>query len=280
MTQPFSQTQLQRLNELEAAPEDLQTSFASGQERDQAFQALAKRLVKRGRQRLIEYRTGQARPDVCLLENRLAGLLASHGFVQVHTPIIMSKSLLAKMGIGPGHALNEQIFWVDRSKCLRPMLAPHLYYMVKDMLRLWSGPVGLFEVGPCFRKETQGAAHSSEFTMLNLAEFGTPMDERRERLEELAALVMDECGITDYRIVNESSEVYGGTIDIEAGPEGLEVASCAMGPHELDGAWGITGTWVGLGFGLERLVMAAGGFSSLGRVGRSLTYLNGIRLNI
>jgi phenylalanyl-tRNA synthetase alpha chain len=38
--------------------------------------------------------------------------------------------------------------------------------------------------------------------------------------------------------------------------------------------------WVGIGFGLERLLMVAGNSSNLAKMGRSLTYLDGIRLNI
>ena len=276
----YTQTQIQRLKELEADPAELERSFEDKEGRDRIFQELTRELVERERERLADFRQGPARPVVCLLENRLAELLTARGFVQVQTPIIMSASLLARMGIDHSHPLSEQIYWIGRSKCLRPMLAPHLYYVVRDLLRLWGAPVGLFEVGPCFRKETKGASHSSEFTMLNLAEFGTPMEERRERLSELAGLVMAETGIEDYVIEEENSEVYGETIDVLAGPDKLEVASCALGPHDLDSKWGITDTWVGLGFGLERLAMAAGGFSSLGRVGRSLAYLNGIRLNI
>jgi phenylalanyl-tRNA synthetase alpha chain len=48
----------------------------------------------------------------------------------------------------------------------------------------------------------------------------------------------------------------------------------------LDRAWQITDAWVGIGFGLERLLMVAEKSQSLGKMGRSLTYLDGIRLNI
>jgi phenylalanyl-tRNA synthetase alpha chain len=53
-----------------------------------------------------------------------------------------------------------------------------------------------------------------------------------------------------------------------------------VGPHPLDHAWRITDTWVGLGFGLERLLMAVREGSSIGRLGRSLAYLDGITLNL
>ena len=76
------------------------------------------------------------------------------------------------------------------------------------------------------------------------------------------------------------SAVYGRTVDIVAGDSQMEIGSSAMGPHVLDQAWKITDAWVGIGFGLERLLMVAENITSLGRVGRSLGYLDGIRLNI
>ena len=160
------------------------------------------------------------------------------------------------------------------------MLAPHLYYVLKDLLRLWDKPVRIFEVGPCFRKESQGSQHSSEFTMLNLVEMGLPAENRENRIRELGELVAEAAGLSDYDFETVTSEVYGDTIDIVAGQDRLEVGSAAMGPHPLDRPWKITETWVGLGFGLERLLMAAENSRSLSKMGRSLGYLDGIRLNI
>ena len=62
--------------------------------------------------------------------------------------------------------------------------------------------------------------------------------------------------------------------------DGLELGSGAMGPHPLDQAWRITDTWVGIGFGLERLLMTVRGGDSIGKMGRSLAYLDGVTLNI
>ena len=99
-------------------------------------------------------------------------------------------------------------------------------------------------------------------------------------LDSLAALVMDSAGIHNYRMVSEDSAVYGSTLDVVSDADGLELGSGAMGPHPLDRAWRITDTWVGIGFGLERLLMAAEGGSHLSRFGRSISYLDGVRLNI
>lgn len=280
MAYTFTDTQKDRLKELEAAGLELTRGFDSSTAREKAYQKLEKELVRKGRERLQSFRDTRLRPGLCRLESRLADVLVKDGFVQVTTPIIMSKGLLAKMSIDSDHPLSEQVFWLDHHKCLRPMLAPHLYYVLKDLLRLWEKPVRIFEIGPCFRKESRGAKHTSEFTMLNLVEMGLPEQEREDRLRMLGARVAEAAGVRDYRFETVPSEVYGTTIDIVAGKDRVEVGSAAMGPHPLDRHWDLAENWVGIGFGLERLLMVAKKAESLSRMGRSLSYLDGVRLNI
>jgi len=276
----WTETQLRRLQELDASAADLNQHFENATAREHAFQEIEKKRTAEFRRRLKTFREIHMRPGLCKLEAKLADTLIQHGFVQVATPIMMSKGLLQKMSIDADHPLNSQIYWLDKNKCLRPMLAPHLYYVLVDLLRLWDKPLKIFEVGPCFRKESHGAQHSSEFTMLNLVEMGLPADQRKMRIKELGALVSETSGVSEYRFEKVTSEIYGDTIDIVAGKDQLEVGSAAMGPHPLDRPWKITDTWVGIGFGLERLLMVAENSSNLAKMGRSLTYLNGIRLNI
>ena len=276
----WTETQLRRLQELDASESDLNQRFENADARETAFQEIEKKQAQKLRQRLKTFREVDLRPALCRLEARLAETLIKHGFVQVSTPIMMSKGLLQKMSIDAKHPLNSQIYWLDKNKCLRPMLAPHLYYVLVDLLRLWDKPVKIFEVGPCFRKESHGAQHSSEFTMLNLVEMGLPADQRKDRIKELGALVSEAAGISEYRYEKITSEIYGDTIDIVAGEDQVEVGSAAMGPHPLDRPWKISDTWVGIGFGLERLLMVAQNSNNLAKMGRSLTYLDGIRLNI
>ena len=273
-------TQLGRLKELEAGEDDLGRAFETDKDRDKAYQKLEKHLVDSARRRLDELRTGHRRPRLNRLESLLAQVLIDIGFVQVATPTIMSRRLLAKMSIDEHHPLASQIFWLGGDRCLRPMLAPHLYFVLKDLLRLWDKPVRIFEIGSCFRKETKGSQHSNEFTMLNLVEMGLKKDDRQSRLEKLTSIVAAAAGIEDYSFQTINSAVYGETVDILAGERRMEIGSSAMGPHELDHAWQITDAWVGIGFGLERLLMAAEDIKSLGKVARSLGYLDGIRLNI
>ena len=280
MASTWTETQARRLNELDASEAELKKTFDTESLREQGYQRLEKKRVTRQRHRLKEFRENHMRPALCQLENKLVDVLVDQGFAQVTTPIMMSKGLLKKMSIDARHPLNSQIYWLDNNKCLRPMLAPHLYYVLVDLLRLWDKPVRIFEVGPCFRKESQGSQHSSEFTMLNLVEMGLPAESREDRIRELGALITEAAGVGEYRFATVTSEIYGDTIDIEAGKDNIEIGSAAMGPHPLDRPWKISATWVGIGFGLERLLMTAENARNLAKFGRSLAYLDGIRLNL
>ena len=157
----WTQTQTQRLNALNAPDSALKKTFDDKPARENAYQALEKSLVMTQRRQLAEFQTTHGRPELCRLENKLAEMLTQAGFAQVTTPIIMSRGLLNKMSIDAKHPLNSQIFWLQDDKCLRPMLAPHLYYLLVDLLRVWERPVRIFEIGPCFRKESKGAKHAS-----------------------------------------------------------------------------------------------------------------------
>jgi pyrrolysyl-tRNA synthetase-like protein len=276
----WTDVQARRLKELNANELQQSSVFISPTERDKAFQKLNRLLVEKGRDHLKALKDKYHRPELCGLESRLTEKLTENGFVQVITPIVLAKGLLMKMGINMDHPLSSQIFWIGNNKCLRPMLAPNLYFVLKDLLRLWEWPVRIFEIGPCFRRESQGTLHLNEFTMLNLVEMGLPEEKLHERMEQLAVIVMEVLGINEYRLTPTASEIYGSTTDVVAGKPEIEVGSCAMGPHPLDDAWGINAPWVGIGFGLERLLMAKEKRSNLKSVGRSLTYLDGVRLNI
>ncbi len=271
-------TQSQRLRELGGDPVVLDELFASSDARDAAFKRLENELAADGRRRLRELREGRRAPQLVELETGLSDALVAAGFVRVVTPLIITSDALRKMGIEHGHPLREQVFWLDDGRCLRPMLAPNLYTLLRRLSRLWTKPFGIFEIGPCFRRDSKGASHLNEFTMLNLVELGRPAKEGRERLETLARLVMDAAGIASYELEVTDSEVYGAMIDVLVG--GAEVCSAGLGPHPLDGNWGIVDPWVGLGFGLERLIMTREGYPNIERAGRSLSYVDGVRLNL
>lgn len=278
-TAAWTITQQRRLKELGGNPDDSPPSFADDSERNKLFQRIEKKLVQKQQEKLTAFLQQGGRVGLETLTERLTSALCNEGFTRVITPTILSKSALKKMTIDDDHPLTSQVYWISNKQCLRPMLAPNLYSLMKDFSRLRHRPIRFFEIGPCFRKESDGAKHNSEFTMLNLVEMGTPEEEKLGRLRELAALVATAAGLNNYQFETEESTVYGSTIDVVAGPGKIEVASGAMGPHPLDIAWGITDTWVGLGFGLERLLMTAAGETSISRWGKSLTFLNGIHLN-
>ena len=271
-------TQSQRLRDLGAEALVLDEVFSDVAARDSTFKTFEKDLTRAARQRLQDYRTTHRAPQIVELEASLCEALAAAGFVQVVTPIIITAEALAKMGIGREHSLREQVFWLEDGRCLRPMLAPNLYTLLRRLGRIWGRPFGIFEIGPCFRRDSKGARHLNEFTMLDLVELGRPEGEGRARLDELAALIMSAAGVSDYRIVRTKSEVYGEMADVEV--NGAEVSSAAVGPNPLDGNWGIVEPWVGLGFGLERLIMVREGFTSIERAGRSVTHVGGVPLTI
>ena len=279
MSVTLTETQKQRLRELDADAGLEVKVFSSIRERDACFKMMEKELVEQEKHHLQSLRNHHRRPAICQMEGILINKLVEEGFVQVFTPIIIAKDFLEKMSITAEHSLVDQVFWLNKNNCLRPMLAPNLYYLLRRLVRLWKKPIRIFETGPCFRKDSKGSQHLNEFTMLNLVELGLPPESRVGRLKELVSLLMGTVCINEYRLVSESSEVYGETTDVITGTD-IELCSAAMGPHPLDDAWGIVDPWVGLGFGLERLVMAKQGYQNIHRAGRSLMYLDGARLNI
>ncbi|TWH45125.1 pyrrolysine--tRNA(Pyl) ligase large subunit [Sporomusa sp. KB1] len=269
--------QKQRLKELNASEMQQKQCFESTREREQVFQELERQLVVSSKRRLSQLQKSKKRPSLSVLEQELVMALNQKGFVQVVTPNIISKGSLAKMSISDEHPLFSQVFWLDSKRCLRPMLAPNLYTLWKDLLRLWEPPIRIFEIGTCYRKESQGGLHLNEFTMLNVTELGLEVSQRQQRLAEIVSLVMSTVGIDDYKLEVTNSVVYGDTLDVI---KGIELGSSAMGPHVLDEKWGITEPWVGIGFGLERLLMVKEGAQNVQSMGRSLSYLDGVRLNI
>lgn len=274
----FTITQRQRLRELGASTEYTDERFTDTATREARFKELERALTSAGRQHLAALREQRRTPLLSELTCTLRSTLRNAGLVEVLTPHIISAEALAKMSIPAGDPLAEQIFWLDRSHCLRPMLAPNLYTLLRRLRPHWHRPFAIFEIGTCFRKDTRGSRHLNEFTMLNLVELGTALPERHDRLRRLAHVVLQAAEAPPYEFRVADSGVYGTTIDVAIAD--LEVCSAAMGPHPLDDAWGITDPWVGLGFGLERLLLAREGCANIERVGRGLSYLDGTHLHL
>ena len=279
MDEKFTITQQQRLTELNFPEEELNRTFESREDRDKAFKELEKEGVKHHRLHLEALLGIRHQTLAVESEKQMEGWLMGEGFTRVATPAIITRPMLERMTITRDHPLTDQVFWLDDKRCLRPMLAPNLYEVMRDLHRITRGPVRIFEAGSCFRKESQGAQHLNEFTMLNLVELdGVAEGQQMDRLRQLAAGAMEALGIADYQLVEEESEVYGTTLDIEV--EGVEIASGAFGPHFLDEKWGIFQPWVGIGFGIERIAMIKGGYRTIKRVGKSISFLDGSPLHL
>lgn len=274
----WTESQLRRLIELDGRDFDTEVEFETREERDSEYKKLNTELVNKSKENLEKYRVEIRRPALEILKEKLAKKLTDEGFIQVSTPIILSKKLLNKMSIDDDHPLSKQVFWLDNNKCMRPMLAPNLYYVSKDLMRIWKNPIGIFEIGSCFRKESEGGNHLAEFTMINVVEWGTELSERTSRLKEMAKMILDTAEIKDYEFIEEESVVYGDTVDVMY--KDTELASGAMGPHFLDAAWEINSSWVGIGFGLERLLMIREGKQNIHSMSKSLSYVGGTRINL
>lgn len=275
----FSETQRNRLGGLGLKLNEMEECFVSMQERETRYKQLEKDSVAKNRNQLIQLTDELHQPMICKLQQDLTQRLILEGFTQVTTPTIISKKFLERMSINEMSPLHQQVFWLDQKTCLRPMLAPNLYDISEKLLRYSKLPLRIFEIGSCFRKESEGRAHLKEFTMLNLVEWGTPEESRVERLKELAAIVLQAAHLKEYGFEEEDSVVYGLGLDVVSS-DGIELASTSMGPHPLDHAWKISCSWVGIGFGLERLLMVREGEEGIHRHSKSTSFLNGTCLNI
>ena len=275
----YTLPQKNRLRELGAGMTAVSQMFADAGARDKAYKQVEKQAGEKNKAALCKLLDVSRKPALCRLQQELSDTLCAEGFTQVTTPIILSAKALGKMTIDKDSPLYSQVFWLDAKSCLRPMLAPNLYDVSAKLLTSRKPPLRIFEIGSCFRKESEGHSHLKEFTMLNLVEWGTPLESRVARLKELASVVLNAARIDDYELTEENSVVYGDGLDVVS-REGLELASTSMGPHPLDDAWKITCTWVGLGFGLERLLMHREKQNGIHRHAKSTTFLDGVCLKV
>ena len=270
----FTETQKQRLIDLGGGEFNLR--FSNIAERERKFDEVEFALVKKNKESLLRLLQSTRRPMLKQIERELTQALTEAGFTEVVTPSIISREFITRMGITEGHALWRQIFWLDSRRCLRPMLAPNLYHIMRELRRI-TAPVSIFEVGPCFRKESKGHEHAEEFTMLNAVELA-PRKDANERLKEIVEVSLRSVGARNYELRKAESEVYGETVDVIV--DNIEVASGATGPHVLDGNWQVIDAWAGVGFGLERLAMVRKACKNIGHVSKSLSHLDGSSLNV
>ncbi len=249
--------------------------FPDAAERDKQFSKLMSKTKAVNDAGISELITNPRRHDLLLLEAAIAEKLTARGFIEVRTPIIISTSALTKMTITTDHSLYKQVFFIDNKRCLRPMLAPNLYVVMRKLRNHAHGPVKIFEMDSCFRKESKSTHYLEEFTMLNLVDMG-PDRNSTDCLKTYIDNVITAARL-EYTMSHEKSDVYVETLDVNIGD--TEVASGVVGPHILDAAHDIHESWAEIGFGLERLLMLRDGKSSTRKTGKSTTYLDGLKID-
>jgi len=265
----LTRSQLDRIEAL-LSPEDKVSLDAA-----KPFRELESELLERRKGDLQRIYADERENYLGKLERDITKFFVDRGFLEIKSPILIPAEYVERMGIDSDSELSKQVFRVDKNFCLRPMLAPNLYNYLRKLDRVLPDPVKIFEIGPCYRKESDGKEHLEEFTMLNFCQMGSGCT--RENLEALIREFLDYLGI-DFEIVGDSCMVYGDTLDVMHG--NLELSSAVVGPIPLDREWGIDKPWIGAGFGLERLLKVMHGFKNIKRAARSESYYNGISTSL
>lgn len=236
-----------------------------------SFKELESMLVSRRKDDLQQMYETDRENHLGKLERTITKFFVDRGFLEIKTPIVIPAEYVERMGINNDVELSKQIFRIDKNLCLRPMLAPTLYNCLRKFDNVLSDPLKIFEIGPCYRKESDGKEHLEEFTMLNFCQMGSGCT--RENLEAIIKEFLDFLNV-DFEIVGDSCMVYGDTIDVMHGD--MELSSAVVGPVPMDRDWGIDKPWIGAGFGLERLLKVKHDFKNIKRGSRAESYYNGI----
>ena len=265
----LTRSQVDRLETLLCPKDEISLNTAT------PFRKLESELLSRRKEDLQRIYTDERENYLGKLERDITKFFVDRGFLEIKSPILIPAEYIERMGIDSDTELSKQVFRVDKNFCLRPMLAPNLYNYLRKLDRVLPDPIKIFEIGPCYRKESDGKEHLEEFTMLNFCQMGSGCT--RENLEALIREFLDYLKI-DFEIVGDSCMVYGDTLDVMHGD--LELSSAVVGPVPLDREWGIDKPWIGAGFGLERLLKVMHGFKNIKRASRSESYYNGISTSL
>jgi len=239
------------------------------------FAELEAELTARRKQELRDIYENSREHMLAKLERDISAFLISKGFIEIKSSLLIPEEYIIRMGINKDAELSKQVFRTDDGQCLRPMLAPVLYNYLRRFDKILPGPIKIFEIGPCYRKESDGSSHLEEFTMVNFCQMGE--GSTRENLIQLIDEFLTHLGIS-YEIEGDECMVYGATVDIMHGD--LELSSAVVGPVPMDIDWGVNKPWIGAGFGLERLLKAKHNFKNIKRGSRSEFYYNGIYTNL
>ncbi|MCC4766060.1 pyrrolysine--tRNA(Pyl) ligase [Methanosarcina sp. DH1] len=265
----LTRSQLDRVEALLSPEDKISLNIAK------PFRELESELVARRKNDFQRLYVNDREDYLGKLERDITKFFVDRGFLEIKSPILIPAEYVERMGINSDIELSKQVFRVGKNLCLRPMLAPTLYNYLRKLDRILPDPIKIFEIGPCYRKESDGKEHLEEFTMVNFCQMGSGCT--RENLEALIKEFLDYLEI-DFEIVGDSCMVYGDTLDIMHGD--LELSSAVVGPVPLDREWGIDKPWIGAGFGLERLLKVMHGFKNIKRASRSESYYNGISTSL
>lgn len=266
----FTQSQKDRIVSL-LGPDEM-ISFSKEK---RSFQELEVTLINKRKEDLREVYEDSRENLLGKLERQITEFFVDRGFMEIKSPILIPFKYMERMGVGEDTKLSQQIFRVDENMCLRPMLAPGLYNYLYKFDNVLPDPIRIFEIGPCYRKESDGKSHLEEFTMLNFCQMGSKCT--RENLILLIQDFLDFLNI-EHEIVSDNCMVYGETIDVLH--KDMELSSAVVGPIPQDIDWGINKPWMGAGFGLERLLKVMHNFKTIKRAARCENYYNGISTNL
>lgn len=266
----FTPAQKERINELLLPGEKIPFS-----NKPLKFKEIESELVSKRRNDFKQMYENDREEQIAKLERTISQFFVDKGFIEIKAPIIIDIESVKKMGIDTDHKLSKQIFYLDNKHCLRPMLAPGLYQWLKNFDKILPDPIKIFEIGPCYRKESEGSQHLEEFTMFNFCQMGSGAN--RENLLNHIDDLLKHLNIS-YKIIDDNCHVYGETIDIVH--DDLELSSAVVGPVPIDMNWGIDKTWIGAGFGLERLLKVKHGYKNIKRASKSHSYYNGMSTNL
>ena len=239
------------------------------------FAALEAELTARRKQELCDIYENSREHMLAKLERDISAFLISKGFIEIKSSLLIPEEYIIRMGIDKDVELSKQVFRTDDGQCLRPMLAPVLYNYLRRLDKILPDPIKIFEIGPCYRKESDGSSHLEEFTMVNFCQMGE--GSTRENLVQLIDEFLTHLGIS-YKIEGDECMVYGATLDVMHGD--LELSSAVVGPVPMDIDWGVNKPWIGAGFGLERLLKVRHNFKNIKRGSRSEFYYNGIHTSL
>ena len=88
---PWTQTQAQRLNELNATDSTLKKTFDDKTAREKMYQTLEKTLVTTQRRKLAKFQVTHRRPELCRLEHKLADMLTKPACVSMSASLNSSR---------------------------------------------------------------------------------------------------------------------------------------------------------------------------------------------